>query len=268
MRDYQKLTPPWVICHALYCQNIQDEPKSRGDRSRVVFFKFNNPPETYGFPEWLAPKHYSTHFFGAISQNWIAIIDCCDSYRFWNPALYITAECYFLWEETVSYREKNQPAMCPVKEILVLCALLCFSEAGVVIQKRGHRVVVTKKGGYRGLVVEPPWTAHLTNTEVFYGIKYASLRHGNIRFIPPSSLTYKWQDIRDASTKAGVCPQTLTDVNDLFRRHSFQASSKDQTTQDEDCLFLNVNIPYKGKFWKERVQKYFFFYFKLFHLLK
>lgn len=51
MRDYQKLTPPWVICHALYCQNIQDEPKSRGDRSRVVFFKFNNPPETYGFPE-------------------------------------------------------------------------------------------------------------------------------------------------------------------------------------------------------------------------
>lgn len=154
--------------------------------------------------------------------------------------------------------------MCPVKEILVLCALLCFCESGVVIQRYGQRVVVTKKGDYRGLVVELPWTAHLTNTEVFYGIKYASLRHGNIRFIPPSSLTYKWQHIRNASLKAGVCPQTVSDTNDLYRRHSFQASSKDQMTQDEDCLFLNVNVPYKGKIWMESVQKYRYIYFFIF----
>lgn len=140
--------------------------------------------------------------------------------------------------------------MCPVKEILVLCALLWVSESGVVIQKPGQRVVVTKKGYYRGLVVELPWTAHLTNTEVFYGIKYASLRHGNIRFIPPSSLTYKWQEIRDASSKAGVCPQTVSDTNDLYRRHSFQASSKDQMTQDEDCLLFLTKVRSEWKAFK------------------
>lgn len=143
--------------------------------------------------------------------------------------------------------------MCPIKEILILCACICIFDAGVLIREHGQRVVVTRKGGYRGLAVEFPAGAHMDNIEVFYGIRYASLRQGNIRFIPPSSLTYKWQNVRDASTKDGVCPQVVYNVSDMYRHYSARivskllSISKESLQQHEDCLFQNIYVPNKGK---------------------
>ena len=122
------------------------------------------------------------------------------------------------------------------------------------IRRLGQRVVNTKLGKYRGVMTEFTGNFRLRDIEAFYGVRYASLRNGLIRFMPPSSNYYKWNSVRTMSKVGKVCPQihvrrkqddrgekTLNLIG--FNSLSVSKASEDQT---EDCLTLNLFVPMEG----------------------
>ena len=130
--------------------------------------------------------------------------------------------------------------------------LVVVTCSDIEIRRLGQRVVNTKLGKYRGVLTEFTGYSRLPDIEVFYGLRYASLRNGLIRFMPPSSNYYKWNSVRTVSKVGKVCPQirqkrvylrgealNLTVSNSLSDSKAFQ-------NQTEDCLTLNLFVPMEG----------------------
>ena len=131
-------------------------------------------------------------------------------------------------------------------------SLVVVTCSDMEIRRLGQRVVNTKLGKYRGVMTEFTGHSRLPDIEAFYGVRYASLRNGLIRFMPPSSNYYKWNSVRTVSKVGKVCPQVrqkrvylgeqalnLTVSNSL-------SVSKVSENQTEDCLTLNLFVPMEG----------------------
>ena len=76
-------------------------------------------------------------------------------------------------------------------------------------------VIKTQSGLVRGLLIERP---HLVAVEAYFGLQYASVLNGVLRFMPPTAPTDKWNGIRMLLKFRPVCPQKLPNIADLDDR--------------------------------------------------
>src|SRR4051794_23473630 len=93
-----------------------------------------------------------------------------------------------------------------------------------------HKVIVTEAGAVQGVVSN--------GVLEFKGIPYAAPPIGELRWKMPQAAK-AWSGTLDASKYSSACPQ-------LSRYGLTEAS------YNEDCLYLNVTVPYPGKLEAER----------------
>ena len=137
-----------------------------------------------------------------------------------------------------------------IKVLLLYIVFVACSK--MEIRRLGQRVVNTKLGKYRGVLNEFTGDSRLRDIEAFYGVRYASLRNGLIRFMPPSSNYYKWNSVRTVSKVGKVCPQ-IRQRHDDRREKALNVTFSDLISdynafenQTEDCLTLNLFVPMEG----------------------
>jgi len=124
------------------------------------------------------------------------------------------------------------------------------------------RVVQTSQGKLRAVLVARPELAGLPPVEVFLGVQYASTLGSELRFMPPTASMEKWDGVRVALQHRPVCPQRL---GDLDRPGTAAAAAETPPLrrrgraerlrrllpfiekQSEDCLNLNVFVPFTGR---------------------
>ena len=142
------------------------------------------------------------------------------------------------------------------------CAIvIILQECGcsVIMKQLSHRVITTRYGKVRGILVEFP-NRHLRPVEAYLGLRYADLDNGGMRFMPPKNPMEKWSGIRVAIKNPTVCPQKTKHEKDLSqflpdgRVTHLRNITPFLRDQDEDCLTLNLYVPIKGK----EVLKYIF----------
>lgn len=87
------------------------------------------------------------------------------------------------------------------------------------------------------------------------GIPYASPPVGRLRLMPPVT-PVPWNEDRDFNSYGPVCPQQLPNLSNeteaLTRMTSYRYNNLKRLlpllkNQSEDCLYLNIYLPAKGK---------------------
>lgn len=119
------------------------------------------------------------------------------------------------------------------------------------------RVVKLKQGDIVGEIVEPNHKL-LPKIEKFLGIPYASPPVGSQRFMPPGSPP-PWMGEKIANSFGPVCPQnfpinntTVASTNISTGRYKYLKRLLPYLqNQDEDCLYLNIYAPARGKFFSK-----------------
>ncbi|EEB10942.1 neuroligin, putative [Pediculus humanus corporis] len=145
------------------------------------------------------------------------------------------------------------------------------TDQGSVVHKYSTRVVVTKYGPLRGVIIQrhfnqPP-------IEAFLGVPYATPPLGSLRYMPPVTPSM-WKSTRLADSFSPVCPQNLPEIGNrtdaLLKLPRGRLLYLEKllpllTNQSEDCLYMNIYVP-KGvwKTTKQREKKNFFFSLSLF----
>lgn len=150
--------------------------------------------------------------------------------------------------------------------VLLLLFIGCWGQWGALAVKlRDSRVVNTKYGALKGVLVTPQ-DKHLHPVDVFLGVPYASPPIGKLRFMPPVSPN-PWPGTRSAVTFGAVCPQRLPDIaNETTaqnrlpkgRLHYLKRLFMYLKNQSEDCLYLNIFAPVRGR---TNLWKHFFLFF-------
>lgn len=143
--------------------------------------------------------------------------------------------------------------MCEVLLVAAFVILIthdsCLSE--VYVKEVGQRIVEIKQGQVRGRVVGYPKDPTFKQVEQFAGVRYASLRSGRTRFMPPASVVRKWQHVYDASFVSEVCPQSRKPPSLRFpegHREQIRRRMFHTNYSQEDCLTLNLVAPIRGIF--------------------
>lgn len=141
-------------------------------------------------------------------------------------------------------------------EVLLVAAFVilithdsCLSE--VYVKEVGQRIVEIKQGQVRGRVIGYPKDPTFKQVEQFAGVRYASLRGGRTRFMPPASVVRKWQHVHDASFVSEVCPQSRKPPSLRFpegHREQIRRRMFHTNYSQEDCLTLNLVAPIRGIF--------------------
>lgn len=132
--------------------------------------------------------------------------------------------------------------------ILVIFLVLNIGECVVYMRTLSDRVVTTRYGTVRGVMVEFP-NRHLKPVDAYLGLPYASLLRGNLRFMPPTGPMEKWPGTKVVLEMSAVCPQKVPDINELKgkvpegRLHHFERITPLLSNQEEDCLTLNLYVP-------------------------
>lgn len=105
--------------------------------------------------------------------------------------------------------------------------------------------IVIKQGMLQGVVVEP---RGIRGCEQYLGIPYAAPPVGELRFMPPGSAP-PWTNILFADSLGPVCPQRMPDMKGMSsdRKEKFKRLSHYLSNQSEDCLYLNIYAPIRGK---------------------
>ena len=143
----------------------------------------------------------------------------------------------------------------------------------VLATQLGPRVVETQYGKLRGVLITLT-NRHLPLVDAYYGLPYASVLGGELRFMPPTSTTEKWDGIRVALKFRPVCPQSVDRVTKTAAEAAAMGRGKDGAgtgdggiisrwmadqaerlarllpfveRQHEECLNLNVYVPVVGK---------------------
>ena len=120
--------------------------------------------------------------------------------------------------------------------------------------QRSPNLVELQAGQLKGtLVTLPPITGvQLSQVEVFKGIQYASLIQGELRFMPPTSYLEKWDGVRAFHHHKPACPQKLASDEELLkqmprsRMEFLKRLNEKSRHQGEECLNLNLYVPFKG----------------------
>jgi len=122
----------------------------------------------------------------------------------------------------------------------------------VLATQMSARVVATQYGKLRGVLVTLS-NRRLPLVEAYLGLQYASLLGGDLRFMPPTSTTEKWDGIRVALRYRPVCPQPPPpSPPSTGPDGTVQTSPRDDhierlrpflERQSEECLNLNVYVP-------------------------
>jgi len=151
---------------------------------------------------------------------------------------------------------------------LVLVGQFSAVRSKVLATQLGPRVVETQYGKLRGVLITLS-NRHLPLVDAYYGLPYASVLGGELRFMPPTSTTEKWDGIRVALKFRPVCPQSVDRVTKaaaditstgrgkpgggiISRWMAEQAERLARLLpfverQHEECLNLNVYVPVVGK---------------------
>ncbi|CAH2069133.1 unnamed protein product, partial [Iphiclides podalirius] len=116
-------------------------------------------------------------------------------------------------------------------------------------EKRLTREYHLRQGALRGLIVKPGRQYDLQNVEMFLGIPYAAAPVGTLRFMPPVSAP-PWPGVKMATHFAPVCPQSLPvikkgDPPSLGRQNYMNRLKQFLKEESEDCLYLNIYVPYR-----------------------
>ncbi|XP_070173495.1 neuroligin-4, X-linked-like [Littorina saxatilis] len=139
-------------------------------------------------------------------------------------------------------------SMTAVLAVLTLLQLLPWTAAVVYQKQLSSRVITTRYGKVRGILVEFP-NRHLNPVEAYFGLKYADLEKGNMRFMPPKNPKEQWTKIRAAVLQQPACPQLMRhereyqDVQPENRVSHLRNITAYLTKQQEDCLSLNLYVP-------------------------
>ncbi|XP_065344055.1 neuroligin-4, X-linked-like isoform X2 [Cloeon dipterum] len=119
--------------------------------------------------------------------------------------------------------------------------------------KYGARVVKTKYGQVRGVLMEPN-SRQMEAVEAFLGVPYASPPTGSNRFRFPKAPA-KWSGVWTAERFGAVCPQRLPNLaNESATLELMPPGRLSQVkrlapllaNQSEDCLNLNLYLPASG----------------------
>lgn len=146
---------------------------------------------------------------------------------------------------------------------LTLVALVMCLMTSSWSQPLSPRIVDTQHGKLRGLLLTLPARTgaggqQAPRVEAYLGLQYASVLGGELRFMPPTSPLDKWTAIRSASKLPPVCPQRLPDIREMEKRtplarvDHFRRLLPFLQHQSEECLNLNVYVPYRGAFVRSR----------------
>lgn len=125
--------------------------------------------------------------------------------------------------------------------------LLVFSLASSQkVDPSKHPIVTTNYGKLRG-VKKDLNNEILGPVEQYLGVPYATAPIGDRRFQPPEA-PGSWQEIRNATQFAPVCPQNIHGVLPEIMLPVWFTDNLDVAAgyiqnQSEDCLYLNVYVP-------------------------
>lgn len=134
---------------------------------------------------------------------------------------------------------------------LGLLSNIKWMTAKVYVTQMSSRIVETQHGKIRGVLILLP-NRSLPLVEAYFGLQYASVLGGELRFMPPTSPMEKWGGIRVALRFRPVCPQRLPDIEELELRFSNDRINHIRRIlpflerQHEECLHLNIYLPVKG----------------------
>ena len=115
------------------------------------------------------------------------------------------------------------------------------------------RNVKTKYGPIQGVTHQP--ADNLQPVATFLGIPFAAPPLGNLRFMPPVTVS-PWKETLLADKFAPVCPQQLPELANrtasLSRLSAGRLAAVRRSVgrlqdQSEDCLYLNVYAPASGQ---------------------
>lgn len=109
-----------------------------------------------------------------------------------------------------------------------------------------HPIVSTVYGKVRGIRRELN-NEILAPVEQYLGVPYATAPIGERRFQPPEA-PGSWQEIRNATQFAPVCPQNVHGVLPeimlpVWFTDNLDAAATFVQNQSEDCLYLNIYVP-------------------------
>lgn len=109
-----------------------------------------------------------------------------------------------------------------------------------------HPIVNTNYGKIRGIKKDLN-NEILGPVEQYLGVPYATAPIGDRRFQPPEA-PGSWQEIRNATQFAPVCPQNIHGVLPEIMLPVWFTDNLDVAAgyiqnQSEDCLYLNIYVP-------------------------
>ncbi|XP_063836327.1 uncharacterized protein LOC135085457 [Ostrinia nubilalis] len=117
--------------------------------------------------------------------------------------------------------------------------------------KRLTREYHLRQGALRGLIVKPSRHYDLQPVEMFLGIPYAAPPTGHLRFMPPVNAP-PWPGVKMATHFEPVCPQALPPIKKgdpptWERQHYMTKLKAFLKNESEDCLYLNIYVPYRDQ---------------------
>ncbi|GJQ67152.1 hypothetical protein Trydic_g8066 [Trypoxylus dichotomus] len=111
------------------------------------------------------------------------------------------------------------------------------------------RYITLKQGTLRGIVVKTRLRGGYVPVEQYLGIPYAAPPVGQLRFMPPQASPH-WEGNKIADNFRPVCPQNTPSSKGMEpnRKAYFDRLEQDYLRiESEDCLYLNIYAPYKGR---------------------
>lgn len=141
----------------------------------------------------------------------------------------------------------------------VLGLILLFSLASSQkMDPSKHPIVTTNFGKLRGIKKDLN-NEILGPVEQYLGVPYATAPIGDRRFQPPEA-PGSWQEIRNATLFAPVCPQNVHGVLPEIMLPVWFTDNLDVAAgyiqnQSEDCLYLNVYVPTEDGEWGQGEMK-------------
>lgn len=149
--------------------------------------------------------------------------------------------------------------MMSVKRNWLCCGIvlyfLCVSqirleESNLQRLKLSQRIITTRLGKYRGVIVGFSERSSLRDLDAYIGVHYGSFVNDNRRFAYPRPMSEPW-DIVDTLHPGPSCPQGPKKFQgkvDFRENGDRKRYALNNENNQEDCLYLNVYAPVQGKY--------------------